>query len=254
MQIEYFFLFVLLFNLPAAFAEELLITLTDSEIILDGKWTNSHEWKKSSETIIEQDNMPQFVLRYAHNYESIFLLIDVVSDTTKGNLTDKSLVCFQNGRTENNFSNPIYCFNITFDGKLETTTTSSEKSDLKFKKIENFENSLAFSGISDQYDRYSKIPHITYEYQIPIDFIGRSDIYNFYASVYDSDTNQTISWPKTSVEPNFLISNSETWGQMISPDKTIPEFTSPFFILLVLVGTLLVIQIKVFSLDFRTKI
>lgn len=246
MKFIYFSLLILIFNFPIVFAEEIFITYTDadSEIVIDGLWSHSHEWKKSSETKIQEDALNQLVIRSAHNYEKIFVLVDVVIDESKNILQDKSIICFESKTQQNNLSNPTYCFEILFDGIVTTLMKNPESPNSQFTKIENHDDTKAISGISNQYDRYSKTPHVSYEFQIPIDVIGRSDVYAFYAEVYDAETNLQMLWPSNLENTTASLTNSESWGEMISPDKSIPEFSSPLIIFVVLVSTMIIMQFK----------
>ena len=162
------------------------------------------------------------------------------------NSKDKSVLCFEsqinNSTTISNQN--IYCFEKTFDENVVALIKDSKMVDEQFKKIETPKNILAVSGISDQFDRYSKDPHISHEFQIPIDVIGRSDVYSFYAATYDEETNQIMTWPTNSIDSESFISNTESWGKMISPDKSIPEFSSPLIVFVVLAGIVLIVQFK----------
>ena len=62
-------------------------------VIFDGKWTFLEEWKHSSydEIRTESEIIP---LRTAHQGDFIYILIDVVPDTTIDNNEDSTLVCF----------------------------------------------------------------------------------------------------------------------------------------------------------------
>ena len=62
-------------------------------VIFDGKWTFLEEWKHSSydELKTDSDIIP---LRTAHQGSSLYILIDVVPDTTIDNNEDSTLVCF----------------------------------------------------------------------------------------------------------------------------------------------------------------
>ena len=248
MKVVYIILLMTAFHFPIVYADELFITFTDadSEIILDGKWSNAHEWKKSSETIITQDNKKSFALRYAHNYEQIFVLIDVVDDISANSLKDKSLLCFEAETTESSIidESKIYCFEKMLDGNLVTLIKNVETLESSYKKIKNPPNVVATSGLSDQNDRYSKIPHISYEFQIPIDIIGRSNEYNVYVEVFDAETNSIMTWPSNPDVTESFLTNSTEWGKMISPDKSIPEFPSPLIVFAILIVTILVIQLK----------
>ena len=239
---------MIVFHFPVIYADELLITFTDadSEIILDGKWSTAHEWKKSSETITTQDNQKLFALRYAHNYEQIFVLIDVINDTSVNSSKDKSLLCFEAKTTESSIIDQprTYCFEIISDGTLTTLVKNLEISESRYEKIKTPSDVIAIVGLSDQNDRYSKTPHVSYEFQIPIDLIGRSNEYNVYVEVFDAETNSIMTWPSNPNVSESLLANSNVWGKMISPDKSIPEFPSPLIIFTVLIVTILAIQLK----------
>lgn len=249
MKIVYFLMISLVINFPIIFAEELFITYTDtdSEIIYDGKWSFKTEWKKSAYTTVEQNFEKLFVLRYAHNYEEILVFIDVIADKSINILKDKSVLCF---KSQTNEKNPSYCFEKIYDGELTTLVKNPDTLENQYKKIKNHPNTLAISGISDKYNRYVNDLHISYEFKIPIDLIGRSDVYDFYVAIFDDETNQIISWPLTSEKSEFFILKNDDWGQLISPDKSIPEFPFPIIILIVLIGTTLIIQSKIKVINY----
>jgi len=68
------------------------------------------------------------------------------------------------------------------------------------------------------------MPHASYEFRIPTDLIGRSDNYGYYVGVYDDFTKTTYSWPSEIVLDEFKIPSPKLWGEIISPDKSLPEF------------------------------
>jgi len=102
-----------------------------------------------------------------------------------------------------------------------------------FKKISNTEGFIGVGSKSDQNDKYSKIPHTSYEFKIPLNLFDRSNIYGFYVLVFDASTNQYYSWP-TSILPDgiFDIPSPSKWGELVSPDKSIPEFNLPLLVLI----------------------
>src|SRR5207245_3595189 len=101
-----------------------------------------------------------------------------------------------------------------------------------FTKIKNNSDLIAVGGISDSNDRYSEIPHTSYEFKIPIEIVGRSDKYGFYAAVYDSNTNKVYSWPEITTEKNFPdIPSSTNCVEIIYPDKSLLEFHWPLLVL-----------------------
>ena len=120
--------------------------------------------------------------------------------------------------------------------ELEKENMSEENENLKI---------IASSGISNKYDRYSQIPHMSYEFIIPIELIGRDNVYDFFVQVYDGDLEQTYSWPKGIEEKHPSIPSTDNWGKMVSPDKTIPEFGIPMTILMITI-TSIIISTKIF--------
>ena len=102
-----------------------------------------------------------------------------------------------------------------------------------FKKISNTEGFIGAGTKSDQNDKYSKIPHSSYEFKIPLNLFERSDVYGFYVLVFDASTNQYYSWP-TNISPDgvFDIPSPNKWGELVSPDKSIPEFNFPLLVMI----------------------
>jgi hypothetical protein len=190
----------------------------------DGKWSFEYEWKPTSKTELETDEGTIFI-RTAHNGNFLYVLLDVIPDKTFSKGMDKSIICFEN-RNEEVKSEKNYCFsailNISTGKTFESGAISFYNSN--YKLIKSPEGFIGIGGISDENDRYSKIPHATYEYRIPIDSIGRSNVYGFYVYVLDHDSENVYTWPKNVLEENKRIPSSEKWGIMFSPDKTLPEF------------------------------
>jgi len=93
---------------------------------------------------------------------------------------------------------------------------------------------IGISNVSDENDRYTTIPHSTYEFRIPTDVIGRYNAYGFYMGVYDAHSNKVYAWPQNlTSEGPLKIPSPNMWGQMVSPDKSLPEFSLPLLALLV---------------------
>jgi len=231
--------FFLIISIPQIYADEIFITKSDisSEIVFDGIWTFTKEWKKSTEKKILLDNEILFVLKTFHDSKNIFFLIDVLSDTSKNKLGDRAIVCFDTLNDKGNRPKvDDYCFQVSLDGNLTTLIGDSNNAQSGYyKKIKNLDGVKALGGISNEFDRYSKTPHVSYEFQIPTDLIGRSSEYGFYVGVFNAQTNEIFSWPQNSLEERYpFIPSPEQWGILISPDKSLPEFSFSmiFFILI----------------------
>ena len=217
--------------------ESILISISSSmdDVIFDGKWTNELEWKESSWDSISS-NYGTLHLRTAHQGDFIYILLDAVGDQSIDHVSDRAVVCIdgQNDKTIISNSND-YCFFVALDGKQGFVYQGGSSLSLNgnFKKISNTEGFIGVGSKSDQNDKYSKIPHTSYEFKIPLNLFDRSNIYGFYVLVFDASTNQYYSWP-TGIFPDgaFDIQSPSKWGELVSPDKSIPEFNLPLLALI----------------------
>jgi len=246
--------------LETAFAstEPILITISPDmeQVIFDGKWTFYTEWKPSSLTTISFDDK-QIILRTAHYENFIYIFVDSISDYTLDKGMDKTTVCFdgQNNKSQLSDKND-YCFSSTLGSKQGIVFQGGSINGLSgnFQKIPNPNNFIAISNESDENDRYTNIPHPSYEFKIPTDLIKRSDNYGFYLSVYDASSNTFYSFPKETIRENILkIPSPDKWGDIISPDKSLPELHLPLLIFTIMILTFVIIQSKISILRIRTS-
>jgi len=210
-----------------AFASEpILISISSylHKVIFDGKWTSEPEWKASSLDTFQYDDGSKIQLRTAHQDEYIYVFLDVVSDTIIDKGADNALICFD-GKNDKSKIPGIddYCFSTSLSRKISFAYQGNGIIGLNgyFQKIPNPDGYVAIGSVSDENDRYSKIPHVGYEFRIPIDVLGRSDNYGFYMSVYEANSKMIYSWP-TEVHQSriFTIPSPSVWGDIISPDKS----------------------------------
>ncbi len=231
--------------ITSVFAEDpIMITKSNKmeRVIFDGIWTHSAEWKASSLNLGVVDDQGIFYIRSAHQENFVYVFLDVILDTHLDIASDKSVICFDTENDKNEFADSNdYCF-IAILGENVGSTLHGESSLVanNFQNIPNVEGFIGIGGISDENDRYSIIPHASYEFRIPTDLIGRSDNYGFYIGIYDDFTNTTYSWPSEIVLDEFEIPSPKLWGEIISPDKSLPEFDLPF---LALVSSLILILV-----------
>lgn len=246
-------IFPLLLSFETSFAtpEPILITKSPSmeNVIFDGKWTNFSEWKQSSHNMYTYDNGNFVVhLRTAHFEDFIYVFVDSISDTTPNEKSDEAMICFDGkNNKESMFDNNDFCFSVSFDSTHGKTFQGmiNDDSASMMQKIPNPESFIAISTLSDENDRYTTIPHTSYEFRIPIELLERSDNYGFYLSVYDADIDKFFTWPKDSLRndsEDFPLPS--TWGNLVSPDKSLPEFNLPILILVILILTTILIQSK----------
>jgi hypothetical protein len=212
------------FFLSDTFAEEPIIIAESRSIQeIDGKWGFVSEWKEGGYKGLSFDGGGKFILRTAHDRSYIYVLVDNIGDTTANKREDRATVCL-NSKHENP-EQKDYCFIVTLSRKNTIVLEESIPYTIKpeFKRI--FQTGFEGMGDVTAADRYSGIPHNTFEFKIPVDLVGNSSEYQFYVSVYDAHTNNILTWPKNIIlKNNFEIPSSSSWGTMISPDKSLPEF------------------------------
>jgi hypothetical protein len=249
-NIGYFaILIIFLSSINPVFADDaIFITKSDTmhEIVFDGRWSFVTEWKASSLDTLWYGNGTSIHLRTAHQDNFIYIHINAVGDTTPDHKQDKAIVCFDTNNTKLEMAgDKDYCFVSILGEETGHILQGAFKTDNKFEMISSPDGFVGVAGISDQNDRYSKTPHIGYEFRIPTDFVGRSDVYGFYLAVYDAKTNTVYSWPQHIATSSEDIPPPRLWGQMISPDKSLPEFGLPMITLLATMGGIILITKRI---------
>ena len=220
-------------------AEQIPITISNKMdlVVFDGKWTNSTEWKRSTEEKIIDNDMNHYMqFKTAHQGNFVYIMVDFVSDTKTEKGKDFSIICFDtNNDKQDNIDENDYCFKTFLDG--ESIILKGNKNQFQEIKHEEF---VSAGTTSDENDRYSKVPHASYEFKIPTDLIGRSNIYGLFVGAYDSDTDSLITWPsKISLSDPTTIPPSSQWGEIFSPDNSIPEFELPLLVLFPMFGAII---------------
>ncbi|MFY9301494.1 MAG: hypothetical protein WAO91_09945 [Candidatus Nitrosotenuis sp.] len=226
-------LFLLMsFSLAYGNTEPIMITISNTmkDVVFDGKWTTQSEWKSSSWNELKAgDSIVQ--LRTAHQEDFIYVMVDYVTDTSIDTTSDKAVVCLTDKNGDD--INGDFCF-VAYLGSVAGQIYTIEPANGSLKILDlAVEEFVAVGGVSDDNDRYSDIPHTGYEFKIPTDLVGRSDSYGFFISVYDSASDVFFTWPYIQGGNNSLgVVPQDMWGQIISPDKSLPEFDLPLLILL----------------------
>ena len=221
---------IIIFSTGNAFASEpILITISSQlhKVIFDGKWTSELEWKASSLDTLSYDDNSEIQLRTAFQDGYIYVFLDVISDTIIDKGADNALICFDGKNDKTRIpSFDDYCFSTSLSRKISFAYQGGGILGLNghFQKIPNPENYIAIGNVSDENDRYSKIPHVSYEFRIPIDILERSDNYGFYIAVFEANSNVIYSWPtKVHQSRIFTIPSPSVWGDIISPDKSMAK-------------------------------
>ena len=236
MLLTLIFIFSLML-LPSAYASE-PIKITQSSamenITFDGKWSHEKEWKQSSYEYIIRDGK-EIHLKLAHYGQFIYVLIDVEDETSLNFEKDFSMICFDGKNNKSTiFDSNDFCFKLTLGSDTgETLQGNSTEND--FSKINNHNDLILISSQSGEHNRYDVKPHGVYEFRIPIELIDRSNNYGFFMILHD-EQGKTYSWPDGIINSTNTIPSTNLWGEIISPDNTLPEF---HFIPLILTGTVL---------------
>jgi hypothetical protein len=244
-----------LFSFVWAYAFEpipITVSNTMDKIIFDGKWTHETEWKASSLDTYRYEDDTQIILRSAHQGDFVYIFLDSISDNYPDTMSDYAIICFD---TKNNKSAKAdlddYCFK-THLGDTSGLTYQGGTSSTNFNKIPNHEGFIGISTVSDINDRYTPIPHPSYEFRIPTDLIGRQSIYGFYFLVYDGHSKKSYTYPQNLDQQNFVSSPTQ-WGEIYSPDKSLPEFEFPMTALFVLILVIVIFSRTTPEISIRTN-
>ena len=245
------------FENASAIPEPILITIspTMENVIFDGKWTNYSEWKQSSHNPYTfGDGEITIHLRTAHFGDYIYIFVDPVHDLTLDEKIDEATICLdgKNNKSEIPDTND-FCFSVSLGNSEGTIFQGNliDESTILMQKIPNPDDFIAISTASDENDRYTKTPHPSYEFKIPIELLERSDNYGFYLSVYDASLDKFYSWPENSRDNYSDIPPPSEWGDIISPDKSLPELSLPILVFTILIFTIILVQSKARIQIFR---
>ncbi len=226
------------------------------QVIFDGKWTDTYEWKQSSYNELLYDDETVIHLRTAHQGNFIYIQINFETDKNIDKGSDSALVCFDTKNDKTIFpKTDDYCFSAILDEKIPVTYQGNNtfpEINNSFSVIPNNKNFLAIGTSSDKNDRYSKIPHASYEFKIPLEVLGRSNNYGFYLSVFDAHSKNYYSWPYD-IKNQSSISSPSQWGDLVSPDNSLPEINFSFFFFSMISLTIFFTIIMKFDL-FKTGI
>ena len=231
-----------LYGFHVAYAEQILTTYRDdgNQTVFDGKWTFLQEWKRTSYNAAYRESL---VVRTGHDYKNLYVLIDFVTQQKLSKFSDFGIVCID-GKDDKEAQpqNDDYCFLVTLGSNHPITLQGGNFLGINnhFTVTKNNPSLIAVGGISNENDRYSIIPHTTYEFKIPLEMFDKNERYGFFAGAYVTNENKIYSWPEDIKNENlFQIPSPLWWGDLVSPDKSIPEF--PWPALLLILSTLLVI-------------
>ena len=217
------------FNAYAFEPIPITVSGTASKIIFDGKWTHEFEWKQSSLNTYSYANDTSIVLRSSHQDDFIYIFLDPITDHYLDTMNDYAIICFDTTNDKLSRSDVSdYCFKTLLQGESTTYQGGSSNVTNHFNKISNPDGFIGISAVSDVNDRYTIVSHPSYEFRIPTNLIGRESVYGFYFLVYDEHSKKTYTYPQNlELDGHIGIASPDQWGEIYSPDKSLPEFGFP---------------------------
>ena len=203
-----------------------------NKVIFDGIWSHRTEWKHSSLDSLYDGTI---ILRTAHQDNFIYIFVDVLSDTILDKGADRTTICFDTNNDKSTIpKDDDYCF-VAILGREKGFVMQGDSSlgpNSNFNRISSPADFIAIGNVSNENDRYSNIPHASYEFRIPTDLVGRSNAYGLFLVVYEANSNKFLTWPQNvEINNQFKIASPKNWGEMISIDNSLPEFPIPILIL-----------------------
>jgi hypothetical protein len=217
---------------------------TMDRVMFDGKWTFEYEWKQSSlNTYLYDDGSETIVLRSAHQDDFVYIFIDAVTDESLDNKLDYATICFDSENNKNIIpDSDDHCFTSILGNNTGVILRGDQNDG--FTQIDNHPDFIAIGGTSDQNDRYSGVPHAGYEFRIPTEIIGRYNVYGFSFAVYDGNTKKFYTYPADIITSDGF-SSPAGWGEIYSPDKSLPEFyLAPLVMILSVASVILITKIR----------
>ena len=252
--------------------KNILITKSNSmkDVNFDGKWTFYKEWKQTSWNPIKSDENIVFHLRTAHQGNFIYVLIDNISDTNKNIGSDRAIVCIDSKNNKSEFfDNDDYCFIVQLEersfidmlfNKEDSFVIHGDSQVKSFEELEKIKvkGFVGIGTMSDKEDKYSAVPHASYEFKIPIELVRRSNNYGFYVNVFDGNSDVVYSWPENIKLKSFDIPSPLLWGNLISPDKSLLKNSesepADFVILFVMISVIVLAILIVIFIIFKKRI
>lgn len=235
--------------------EPIMITFSDDidKVIFDGKWSFYTEWKHSSLDTFSYDDGTVVEFRSAHQGNFIYIFADAITQSDFTKRSDYAMICFDGNDSKMILPDANdYCFMSVLNGNsFAYQGNSSLGFNDNFKMIPNPTGFIGVGGISDKNDRYTDVPHSGYEFRIPTSTVGRSSSYGFFFVMYNTHFNKYYSWPQNvTIDGPFKIPSPSVWGDLISPDQSLPEFPWPI-IAMALSFTIVLFTAKRFRIHIK---
>jgi hypothetical protein len=212
---------------------------------IDGVWTSKTEWSDAGETIINYTDGTRLAIRGMHDNDFVYVMLEMPDDNE---VDGHAAICFDTqGDGGTYLAEDDYCYVMgttfrEYHGNGRTTLMQQVPLDAYV---------VAQRGLSDSRSpMYSSKSHMTYEFRLPLDYLGSTDRtqFGFYVT-YDTkgqSDNYTYyySWPDYKSVDYLRTASPRSWGiAALSSDATTPEFPAPILggALAGIVGTAVVV-------------
>jgi hypothetical protein len=201
--------------LPAfAARESMQVTRLSISVTIDGKWTSSDEWSDTNRVsmYLTQGAQSTAYVRTKHDADSVYMLVDFISDTSKATT--------QTGGGSSHYDG----LNIEIDKDVNDNSTDSDMTvQLRWNNGKSAPEAVVPSWIQGtiSYDATndpdSKTPHAIYELAIPMGTFELDSAVRI--SVWDPSRGVNMHWPQ------YKGSWSTTYfGDLIFSEVVVPEF------------------------------
>jgi hypothetical protein len=183
-------------------------------ISIDGRQTDISEWSGANRQTVESQDGAPFMLLAVHDSDYLYLRLELGDQSEHS--TDQAYICFDTDHDGGSFDEGDYCFYIGMTEKqLKAIQGIGEDSAERWREA-NPEGAAASSGISES--TYISTPHAFYEFRIPLELVGDSDEFGFYALVIDGNTDKRYDIPSTG-RSSMIVPDPYRWGLMVFLDS-----------------------------------
>jgi hypothetical protein len=226
------FLLALLAAVPGnASAQQPIVGLPlveEAEPEIDGAWTTDTEWSGASELMVNYTDGTRMAIRGMHDSDFVYVMLEMPDDYV---VDGHGAICFDTQSDGGTYLGmDDYCFVVgttfrEYHGDGRTTL-------MQQAPLDQFV--VGQRGLSDSASPlYSTNPHMTYEFRIPLDYLGSEKTqFGFYVSFdtrgHESNYTYYYSWPDFKTAEYLRTASPRSWGiASLTSDASVPEFPVP---------------------------
>ena len=208
--------FSLMFTPAFAARESVQVTRLANPVAIDGKWTTADEWSDTNRIsmYVIQGPASTGYIRLKHDANSLYLLVDFISDTTpaskqtqKGGTSD--LDGFNMGIDKDVNDTNTECCDMTVDIHWNNGKAAPDPVTPQW-----VEGAMSYNATNDP---DSKTSHAIYEFSIPMGTFEKNSAIR--ASVWDRSRAVNMHWPR--YQGSWSMSY---FGDLVFSEVVVPEF------------------------------